>query len=246
MKLMIKNKNGEKLSGVFHKANDKKEITIVCHGFPGNKDEILIKRFCEKLEEAGINSFRFDFSGFGESEGGTISTTKRISDLKSVINYFSKEDFDIGLIGHSRGATISILLTSENQSIKFLIPIAGESDTKKFLKRIYPEQRDKILKGKMFYYIGINGRKYPITPDTIDDLESYNILEAIKKIQCPILFLHGEKDLTINPNESKELYNGASDPKEIRLYEDADHSFTNPQYLEDMINDCIKWIKSLK
>ncbi|MBR9701328.1 alpha/beta hydrolase [Candidatus Pacearchaeota archaeon] len=244
--IKIKNEHNENLIGVLHEANNKKEIVIICHGFPGDKDEGFIKKFCENLQEADINAFRFDFSGFGESQGKIMSTTKRISDLKKVVGYFNKKDFNVGLIGHSRGGTVSILFSSKNKNIKFVICIAGEANTKKFLQKIFPHQRKQILKGKMFYYGSKRGKQFPVTPATIKDLESYKPLNAVKYITCPILFVHGQEDISINPKASEDLYQKANHPKKIKFYKNVDHNFSNPKDLEKMIKDCIKWIKGLK
>jgi uncharacterized protein len=242
MKIKIKNQDNENLIGFFHKANNKKKVVVICHGFPGNKEEKSIRELCEKFEEAGINCFRFDFSGFGESEGKIISTTKRLRDLGEVVNYFKEKNFEIGLIGHSWGGMNAVLFASEDETIKFVISIAGTSDTKNFLKKIFPEQKEKILKGEMFYY----GDKYLVTPETIRDLESYEPLKAVKKIKRPVLFIHGKKDTSVDIKDSEEIYQHANKPKEIKFYENADHNFSNVEDLEELINYCIKWVHNLR
>ena len=137
---------------------------------------------------------------------------------------------------------IKLFSYHSNKKIKFVISIAGAAHTKNFLKKIFPWQREQILKRKMFYY----GKQFPITPKTIKDLESYNPLNAVKHITCPILFIHGKSDISVNQKESEDLYQKANHPKKIKFYKNADHNFSNTNDLEKMIKDCIKWIKNSK
>lgn len=237
-RIIIKNKHNENLVGIFHKANDKKEVVIVNHGLAGNKNECFIKELCDNLKTSDINAFRFDFSGNGKSEGDYIksTTTKEISDLKSVVDYFDNKGFTIGLVGHSKGGMDSLIEAAHDKRIKFIISIAGMAYTSRFIERIFPAQKEKILKGEQFYWDEKTcGKRYPMTPEIIKDLESHNPLAEVKKINCPILFVHGAKDKTVLVEESKDLFKEANEPKEIKIFENADHCFTNPTDLKEMI-----------
>lgn len=235
---IIRNKSDEKLVGIFHKANDKKEVVIVSHGFAGNKDKYIIKEICDNLKMSDINSFRFDFSGHGESEGDYIksNTTKEISDLRSIVDYFDNKGFIVGLVGCSRGGMASLIETAHDKRIKFVISIAGMAYTSGFIKRIFPAQREKVLKGETFYWDEEKfGKRYPITPEKVRNLENYSPLAEVKKISCPILFIHGIRDKTIPVEGSKDLFKEANEPKQIKIFENADHVFTNPADLKEMI-----------
>jgi len=237
-RIIIKNKHNEKLIGIFHKANDKKEVVVVSHGFIGHKNKVYIKELCEKLERSDINSFRFDFSGHGESEGDYIksTTTKEISDLRSVVDYFDNKGFIIGLVGHSRGGMDSLIESAHDKRIKFVISIAGMVYTSGFIEKIFPAQKENILKGEnCYWWEKTYCKRYPITLEKVRDLESYNPLAEVKKISCPILLIHGTRDKTIPIEGSKDLFKEANDPKEIKIFENADHCFTNSEDLKEMI-----------
>ncbi len=57
------------LSGVFCRANDSDTIFVICHGLMGNKNTSDRVKLAWELARNGLNSFRFDFRSFGESEG---------------------------------------------------------------------------------------------------------------------------------------------------------------------------------
>ncbi|KAK2358659.1 alpha/beta hydrolase domain-containing protein [Trifolium repens] len=67
-KVIITNRHGNKLVGILHEAGTK-EIVILCHGLRASKEDIIMRQLAAALENAGISSFRFDFTGNGESEG---------------------------------------------------------------------------------------------------------------------------------------------------------------------------------
>jgi len=247
-KIFIKNKNGEKLAGVFHKVNDKKAVVIICHGWPGSKDRKLIKSISEKLEENNINSFRFDFSGHGESEGkfedATVSKEK--DDLNSIIKHFKEKDYKISLIGHSTGSLIIVIYASENKNSNFLISISSQSETKNSLNNYDKEQQEKIKNNEFVYYNEKRyGTKFKVFPKFFEDISTYNALELVKKITCPKLFIHGSEDKSLNPKESQDYYENAEEPKEIKIIEGADHNFTDEKHLNEMIDYCVNWIKGI-
>src|SRR5680860_584609 len=96
MKIKIRNKSNEMLSGVLKENKNTKEVVILCHGSRSNKDGNMNFALEGELSKY-FNIFRFDFSGNGESEGlledGTY--TKDIEDILCVIEYFKKKKFKI-------------------------------------------------------------------------------------------------------------------------------------------------------
>lgn len=99
-----------------------------------DRDETIVghkpfKVLADHLTRKGYAVLRFDDRGVGGS-GGSIDgkTFARIaSDVNSVIAYAKKrpEVASIGLLGHSEGGMIAPMVTSKNDSIDFLVLIAG-------------------------------------------------------------------------------------------------------------------------
>jgi len=83
--------NGEEVAAVHHKADSDKWV-FFCHGFGSDKEGSYEHR-CERIVEEGWNAVRFDFRGNGESDGDFIdqNLSKKIEDLKSVINFFEPQ-----------------------------------------------------------------------------------------------------------------------------------------------------------
>jgi len=247
-KIFIENKKGEKLAGVFHKVNDKKQVFIVCHGYESNKDKKYIVNFCKELNNAKINSFRFDFSGNGESEGKYIdkNVSTELNDLDCIINYFKA--YKIGLVGFSKGGLNVILSSARNKEIKFVISIAGLASTN-FLRKRVRDEITKLEKGEVFTEYREKDNKYfQITIDMINDMESYNPLEEVKKIKCPKLFIIGSNDQTLKRrrNDTENYFKNAYEPKELKIIQNGNHHFDDPQSFKDLTEYCIISIKKIK
>ncbi|KAF7837897.1 alpha/beta hydrolase domain-containing protein isoform X2 [Senna tora] len=63
-KVIIPNKQGNKLVGILHESGTS-EIVILCHGLGSSKEDNIMINLASALENAGISSFRFDFTGNG-------------------------------------------------------------------------------------------------------------------------------------------------------------------------------------
>ena len=96
-----------------------------------NRDEELFEHkpflvIADALARAGIATLRYDDRGFGESTGDLINcTTEDLkNDALSGIRLL-RERFDkVGVIGHSEGGSIALMLAAEGQA-DFIISLAG-------------------------------------------------------------------------------------------------------------------------
>ena len=96
-----------------------------------NRDEEIFEHkpfavIADALARAGIATLRYDDRGFGASTGDIIScTTEDLkNDALAGINLL-RERFDkVGVIGHSEGGTIALMLAAEKKA-DFVISLAG-------------------------------------------------------------------------------------------------------------------------
>jgi len=252
-RVVLKNLEGETLVGAFHKINDKKKVVIVCHGFTGNKDRDFVKEFCLSLNREGVNAFRFDFSGNGESEGRFEDAiySKEISDLKCVVDYFSKMSFAVGLIGHSMGGTVCLMETSLDPRIKFLVSISGVTHTatyrQKFVKLYAKNEKefdDSMRQNSSYeFYSEQNKTWYTVSSGYFADIIRHNPVDAVKNIKVPVLFVHGDADDRIDIQETKDVYKVANEPKKMFTIKGADHRFTDKDVFNRMVKRVIAWVK---
>lgn len=247
----INNSCNEKLFGILHQCNHKKELVLICHGFGCNKDIELIKTICENLNQKGFNCFRFDFSGCGESEGdfGDSCYTKQANDLKSIIDYFDEKRYCIqSVIGHSMGGTIAIIQAAKDLRIESVIALAP---------RIFPLNHSVVkARGKSInelideapieHCVVENGEEQYKKIDKVylEDIRDVDVLAMVKEIKIPFLILHGTKDDIVDIKESKKASIIARQyRKKIAQIWGADHMFSKLKHREKMFSKALPWLK---
>ena len=96
-----------------------------------NRDEEIYEHkpfavIADALARAGIATLRYDDRGFGESTGDLVNCTTEDmkNDALAGIGLL-RERFDkVGVIGHSEGGTIALMLAAENKA-DFIVSLAG-------------------------------------------------------------------------------------------------------------------------
>ncbi len=99
----------------------------------GHKPFLVIADY---LTRNGIAVFRFDDRGVGKSEGDytTATTMDFANDVMSIVKYFKKHPHinpkKIGLIGHSEGGIVSMMVASKmKKDVSFIVSLAGPGVT---------------------------------------------------------------------------------------------------------------------
>lgn len=250
-KVYIKNSAGENLCGVFQKVNDKKTVVVVAHGFTSNKERNFKRPLCVALNKAGVNAFRFDFAGHGESEGkfSDATYTKEIADLRSVVDHFSRLGFSVGCAGHSQGGAVVILEAAADARVRFVVSIAGVTETPRFFERFcrkrYVEGEEAVRKSlaeKGYYEFVKRDETFRMDKDFFTDIVKYDIEGSVSKIGVPKMFVVGSSDGERFVLGAKNLHRLAPGSKLV-IVKGADHSFTDPALQSEMIKKVVRWVK---
>lgn len=225
-KIQIKNGSGETLIGVetLPRGEGKFPAVVLVHGFAYYKEEDgMFVDMAKHLAETGVASYRFDFSGCGESEGDFIDSSliKLRDDLKSILKFVKARTIvdanRIGIVGQSFGTTVAIALAPK---IKSLVLMGTVLNAREILINLF---------GDGYKPEGISARKRSdgsttvIKPQFWKDFENHNLALLLRSMRYPILFIHGSKDDTVPLSEMEEAYETANEPKEKAVIEGADH-----------------------
>ncbi len=111
-------------------------VVLISGSGPQNRDEELLghKPFlvlADYLTRNGIAVLRYDDRGVGKSKGvfANASTYDFSRDAEAAVHYLKTlpniDTTKIGLIGHSEGGMIAPIIASHNQSIHFIVLLAG-------------------------------------------------------------------------------------------------------------------------
>lgn len=242
-KVSVLNYSGEKLIGIETLPSTKNNIfptVILVHGFAVDKDESgMFSDLAGHLSDEGILVYRFDFSGCGESEGdySRTSLSKLRSDLKSIIHFVRSnaktDNSRIGILAQSFGTAVTVSLAPE---IKCLVMLGSISHPKETISKLFGDgyEPDGISTREKY-----DGTIIKIKPQFWEDLNSHNLLESIKKINSPVLFIHGQKDDKVPLSEMEDFFNNANEPKEKIVIKNADHGLR--PYRDKMYKIVVDW-----
>ena len=172
------------------------------------------RQIADALSRRGMAVLRMDDQGVGCSQGGPlkdVTIQERADDTKAGITYLKgKKEMDqnrIALLGLSEGGNIGPLIAASDRSIRAVVVIAGSAASG--YEIIEFQRRIKIFSGSGFTLADKEKR----LSDSMEGLKEalangkgsrwqysfveYNPLSAAKKVACPVLILHGDKDAQV-------------------------------------------------
>ncbi len=75
----------------------------------------------------------------------------------------------------------------------------------------------------------------------IRDRDQYNVLEDVKKVHGPIIFVAGELDTTVLPEHVKMIYDNANEPKKFITIPGIGHDYRhNPEEIKRVNGEILK------
>lgn len=237
------NNRGETLKGVVHhpRTADLSKAVILCHGMESNKESEKIVALSQALAERGVAALRFDFSYAGESTGRfeELTYSGEVEDLKAAFNFMSQLGAKkIALFGSSMGGTVSLLFSTEHKTPAALVTLAAPLHPERITERLL--SREEVKRWRLVGYLMYHGRR--LNSSLLDDLGKINVTEAARKIRCPLLVIHGDRDETVPVEEAYELYGLIPNLKRLCILQGGDHRFSNPSLLKKALQESCDWI----
>ncbi|MFA6186959.1 MAG: alpha/beta hydrolase [Phycisphaerae bacterium] len=191
-KVQLNTPDGLILSAWFVPAKNAAATLLFCHANGGNMAYYLDT--IDIFNKLGLNCFIFDYRGYGDS-GGEPGEMGIYIDAQTAYDWLKTEKNtpaeDIIIFGRSLGGSIAAHLAG-NVKAGGLIVESGFTSYADIAQKFYP-------------YIMVRPfAKY-----------SFNTLEYIKKVKCPILFIHSRSDEVVPFEFGLRLYSAARGAKEF-------------------------------
>ncbi|HET6511814.1 MAG TPA: alpha/beta fold hydrolase [Candidatus Kapabacteria bacterium] len=228
----------------------KKPVLVFLHGFKGFKDWGPFPIVCERFAEQQFVAISFNFSHNGVSDQltefteldrfahNTVSTELReahdvLAALLTGQIPIDESEFDperIGIVGHSRGASLGILAGAHYHEVK---AVSAWAPVSKF-DRYTPRQKDKWKEeGYLEVMNSRTGQRMRMNASFLDDLEKHHdrldILKAAHQMTAggkPLQIISASEDLTAPPREAQEIKQAAgAQHSEIHIIERTGHTF---------------------
>ncbi|MBV6623354.1 MAG: alpha/beta hydrolase [Rivularia sp. (in: Bacteria)] len=203
-----------------------KTILYFC-GAGGNKSYYNNLARIQAMQQLGFSVLVVDYRGFGESKGNQHPNESQIyQDSQTTWNYLVNQrrisPKDIIIYGESLGGAVAIDLAVKHPQAGGLIVQSSFTSMAETVK-----QQDWL---KIF-------------PIDLLLTQKFNSIAKIKKLQVPVLFIHGTADSVVPSYMSSRLYNLAPEPKQLfkvpqaghfQIYKPGDNSYLKA--IEKFIN----------
>lgn len=186
----------------FDREQNRCALVIAMHGFLGSKEKAPMGFLRRVLLKGGFAVLRFDFDGYGESDGAEEENTvpKMIEDAKAVWDYASGLRFvdKIILLGHSQGGVVAGMLAGRLEKAgtppAALIQLAPASALRDFARRgkFFSVHCDPMNPPETISVYGFKmGRDYITSAQTLP------IEEESSWYTGPVCLIHGTWDVII-------------------------------------------------
>jgi len=201
---------GARLYGMFYPAQ--RSITprrglVICPAIGAEADlsSAVMVQFARCAAAAGLEVFRFDYRGCGESEGAFEDATLEewLDDVHGAVRYFQHHAAvdTVGMLGLRLGGTVALLAASRTPAVEWvclwepvLVPhvFVDELLQQQFLAhnlwtdRPLKDRRELlILNGRGVELLGYCWRK-----ETVEALTRLDVLSALHSVGVPSLIVH--------------------------------------------------------
>lgn len=239
---------------------------VILPGFKGFKDWGMFPPLAERLARAGLAAVSVNFSGSGVDDAGEFSLPERfghntftaeLNDTVVVLDALFRGELgivaptNVGLIGHSRGGGIAILVTARDSRVRVLVTWAAIASVER-----WPEDQRTAWRqaGRTEIRNARTGQVLPLYTDVLDDLEqngsALDVQAAAGRVAIPWLVIHGTNDESVGFSEA-ELLKGANSKSTTRLMpvEGGGHTFgaTHPwssstAQLDTVFDSTVSWL----
>lgn len=256
----------------YKKTNKPKPIIIFVHGFKGFKDwgtfDLIGEYFATR--QFVFLKFNFSFNGIDPEEKLEITDfeafaennySKELDDLGNVIDWVRQEgnlpDEEIDknkvyLIGHSRGGSVTILKTFEDQRVTGGISWSAPKDLNRWSSETIKEWEEN---GVTYVQNGRTGELLPMHYQLMEELERnrerLDLKKAVQNLNKPFMMAHGTEDEAVAYEDALTMKNWNTDLK-LALIPNAGHTYGGshpynsnqlPTDLQHLLNACYEFLK---
>tara|TARA_B100001769_G_scaffold272974_1_gene268302 strand:+ start:782 stop:1558 length:777 start_codon:yes stop_codon:yes gene_type:complete len=219
--------------------NKNKHTIVLLHG--SGLSHIVWSLTEQYLSNQNYNVLSLDLPGHGNSEGKCLSSIEKISDwIEKVFHKLSISE--VTIIGHSQGCLEALeYYFRYSKKVKNLIFIggsykmpvnqdlidlakAGDDQAVKLMMKWSYENSKKFIGGNPVEKIINSPRdiREILAIDLIACNNYMNGLEALKRINCPTLFIFGELDKMVNLEKGKKFADLVTNSK-IQIIKNCGH-----------------------
>ncbi len=201
-----------------------KGTVLFAHCFTCSKNLRVVSTITKILGELGFATFRFDFTGLGESDGDFANTnfSSNVEDLVSAYEYLvDEQNAPSILVGHSLGGAAVLQAAHHMDSVKAVATIGAPAHPQ-HVRKNFKLQLDEIEeKGKA--EVTLAGRKFTIKKQFLDDLKEAKMTQYIQNLGRALMVFHSPIDNTVGIDNAGMIFKSAKHPKSFVSLDNAGH-----------------------
>jgi len=207
------------VSGWFLPQEETRRVIILCGGYRGRKADLL--GIAMHLWRGGANVLLFDYHGHGHDFGAPVTLGFReLDDFLGAVEYVKARvpGAIIGVMGYSMGAAVAIMGAARRPEVRVVVadsPFATHWGVVE-----YNFKRVARLPATPFLFIAdrLMALRAGYRFREVEPLR-----DVVQLAPRPLLLIHGLDDMTISPQDSRQIYEAAGEPKELWLVDGVGH-----------------------
>lgn len=209
--------DGVTLSAWFVRSSDNGGSVIVFNGNAGNRANRL--PLGQALAEAGYSVLLTDYRGYGGNRGTPSEKTLAL-DARAAFDYMADRVGTDRLVyyGESLGAGVAVELAIEKPPAAL------------------------ILRSPFTSLADVASVHYPFLPASLLLIDRYENSERMGDVHAPTLFVAGTGDTIVPADQTRELYEAASEPKDLLMVEGAGHNDRALLDGDDMVETMVEFL----
>ena len=199
-----------------------REIVVLLHGKNGRKEDLL--PLCERYIAMGFTCIVPDLPAHGDNKMDKFKLSKNYLDnvLDDASRYIDLKDKKISIWGFSLGAAVAIKsVVHSKYKFKSMVLVSTFDNlenvvidkTSSFFGDFIAKEFDLILYKSLKTFWGF-------------DIKSLDSKKYAKKLNIPVLIIHGQKDDIVNYKRAQELYKTFASTKKEFILKPASNHYT--------------------
>ena len=212
---IIKNQDGQKLTGFHLKRDNAKATMLLCHGYRGSKE--FMYTFLELFPD--WNMVSFDFRAHGQSEGSiTTIGCHEYKDVLAAVDYVKQDAQKSGkqlpfiILGVSMGAAATLKAMEKSQD---LCDVAIIDSTYSSLNATVMKAFARLSGLPLYPFFTMTRMMFHFFAQC--NLNEMEMTHSVKKIKQPMMFIHSCVDSMISPSNAVRLWS-SSDHKKCKIW----------------------------
>ncbi|MCZ7528963.1 MAG: lysophospholipase [Acidimicrobiia bacterium] len=208
---------------------------VLAHGFSSTAEDPAVTAVAVGLNDAGFDVITYDARGHGGSEGESTLGDLEEHDVGAAVTEARTRSEFVVLVGASMGGIAVLRYAASHADIDGVVSVSTparwqlpRTPTAMLTAGITRTRLGRHLASR---YLRVRVAQKWNSPDPPIDL--------IPKIGAPVALIHGTRDRFIPASAAEDLFDVASEPRQLRIVEHMGHAFDEAAV--PAVIDAVNW-----